>query len=87
MMQFLWGALTMAGWVAGLFFLQYWRATRDRLFAFFAVAFWLLALSWMVLGAFEIQTETRHYVYVIRLLAFLVLIVGILDKNRRTRSS
>ena len=28
----------------GLFFLKFWRNTLDRLFAFFAVAFWLLAL-------------------------------------------
>ena len=37
-----WGALAMACWVAGLFFLRFWRLSRDRLFVFFVLAFWLL---------------------------------------------
>ena len=42
MLTFLWGASALGCWVIGLFFLRFWRNTRDRLFAFFAAAFWVL---------------------------------------------
>ena len=42
---FVWGVLAMGSLVPALFFLRYWRSSRDRLFAFFAVAFGLMALS------------------------------------------
>lgn len=83
MNQFLWGALAMACWVAGLFFLQAWRSARDRFFLFFCLAFWVLSLSWVGLAVFQPQTETRHYYYVFRLLAFALIIMGIIDKNKR----
>ena len=83
MNSFLWGALAMACWIAGLFFLKSWRVTRDRLFLFFCLAFWVFSLSWIGLGVIQPTTETRHYVYVFRLVAFVLIIVGIVDKNRR----
>lgn len=83
MNEFLWGALAMASWVAGLFFLQFWRSTRDRLFLFFCLAFWVFSLTWIGLGVLQPPLESRHYTYVFRLLAFALIIVGIVDKNRR----
>jgi hypothetical protein len=77
-----WGALAMACWVAGLFFLRFWRLSRDRLFVFFVLAFWLLALNWLGLGLLS-GPETRHQVTWLRLIAFSLIIVGIVDKNRR----
>ena len=71
--------------VAGLFFFRFWRETHDRLFAFFGTAFWLLALSWTLLGLFSPAEEMRPYIYAIRLVAFLLIIVGIIDKNRASR--
>ena len=35
----LWGAISMASLVAGLFFLRFWKDTGDRFFLFFAVSF------------------------------------------------
>ena len=67
---------------AGLFFFRFWRESRDRLFAFFGAAFWVLALSWALLALINPSDETRPYVYAIRLLAFLLMIVGMVDKNR-----
>jgi hypothetical protein len=67
---------------AGLFFFRFWRESRDRLFAFFGAAFWVLAVSWVLLALINPTAETRPYVYAIRLLAFLLLIVGMIDKNR-----
>jgi hypothetical protein len=67
---------------AGLFFFGFWQDTRDRLFLLFAWAFWLLALSWLLLAFVNPTDETRPYVYAIRLLAFLLIIVATVDKNR-----
>ena len=74
-----------AAWANGLFFLRFWRESRDALFAFFGVAFWLLALSWTALAFFDVREESQPYVYGIRLIAFLLLIVGMIAKNRDTR--
>ena len=79
---FLQGFSAAGAWVAGLLFLRFWRESHDRLFAFFGAAFWLMSLSWALLGLFSPTEETRPYIYAIRLVAFLLLIVGIADKNR-----
>jgi hypothetical protein len=83
--QFCWGMLTMASLVASLVFLRYWKVSGDRLFAFFSVAFAMLALNWLALSAINPTLEARHLVYIIRLAAFIVIIVGIADKNRALR--
>lgn len=85
MQQFLRGGLVVACFVAGLFFLHYYRQTRDRIFVFFVVAFWSLAAHWVGLAIANPELESRHYIFLFRLLAFVALIVGILDKNRRSR--
>ena len=79
--QFLLGAVVMACGVAGLFFLRFYRRTRDRLFAAFAIAFWMLGANWLAL-AFTRQDEVRTVLYVVRLLAFVLILLAILDKNR-----
>jgi hypothetical protein len=57
--------------------------TRDRLFVFFAIAFAALAANWIGLSMIDPDVESRHNIYVLRLLAFVLIIVGIVDKNRR----
>lgn len=79
----IWSATAMGCVTAGLFFLRFWRDARDRLFLVFALAFFTLALNWIVLVAFPVATEEHHYAYVIRLVAFVLLLGGIVDKNRR----
>jgi hypothetical protein len=81
--QFFLGALVALSTVAALFFARYWRTSRDRLFGFFAAAFVLMAVNWGALAAFAPTEETRHYFYLIRLVAFLLIAFGIVDKNRR----
>ena len=81
---FVQGGCAMACWVIGLFFLRYWRVSGDRLFLFFLASFWTFALSWIGLIAFNPADDTRHWFYVARLVAFLLMIAGIIDKNRRT---
>lgn len=80
---FLSGAISFAALVAGLFFAKYWAISRDRFFLFFAAAFWIMAANWMVLATIGPRDETRHYFYIVRLAAFLLILIGIIDKNRR----
>ncbi len=82
---FLQGLSAAGAWVGGLFFIRFWRESSDRLFAYFAAAFWLLAVSWTLLGLISPTEETRPYIYAIRLVAFLLIIAGIVDKNRSSR--
>jgi hypothetical protein len=69
--------------VAGLFFLRFWRDSRDRLFMWFALAFWMLAGSYVLLGVISLATEWRVYVFVVRLAAFCLILAGIYEKNRQ----
>ncbi len=71
-----------AAFIAGLFFMRFWRDSRDSLFAFFGSAFWLLALSWVLLALINPTAETQLYIYSIRLVAFGLLIAGMVNKNR-----
>jgi hypothetical protein len=42
-----------------------------------------LALNWIGLSAVDPALELQHYVFLLRLLAFILIIMGIIDKNRR----
>ena len=79
--QFLLGANVMGCLGIGIFFLRFWRKTHDRLFAHFAAAFWLLGLNWLLLSFIQ-QDEARTILYLIRLLAFVLILFAIWDKNR-----
>jgi hypothetical protein len=85
MNQLVSGAMVMAYLAAGLFFLRFWRQTRDRLFAMFAAAFWILAIQRLSLGLTTETTENATWLYVIRLLAFLLILFAIIDKNRERK--
>jgi hypothetical protein len=76
------GAIITGYSVCALFFLRFWRTTRDRLFVVFSAAFWLLALQRFALGLIEPLEEWRTGLYVLRLLAFLLILGAIIDKNR-----
>jgi hypothetical protein len=83
MQDFILGATAMACWVAALFFLRFWRASRDRLFAMFSVAFLLLGLTRFGLSVAHDPTEGETYLYWVRLAAYVIILVAIVDKNRR----
>lgn len=74
--------LVAAGFaVCFLFFLRFWSRTKDGLFLGFALAFALLAISQALSTLLGLPQEERSWIYLIRLLAFLILIVAILRKN------
>jgi hypothetical protein len=82
MKLFVLGAIAMAYAVAGLFFLRYWARTRDRLFLVFALAFWLLGATRIVMAAINQFEETATYINWVRFAAFVLILLAILDKNR-----
>ena len=53
----------------------------------FGWAFWLLALERILLLALGTDEESRTYVYVIRLIAFLFILYAICHKNLADQSS
>lgn len=80
--SFLSGVIFLGSLVAALFFLRFWVQSRDRLFAMFALAFAVLGVNRLVLVVLDESNEARVYVYLVRLLAFLLIAVAIVDKNR-----
>ena len=82
---FLYGVLTSAACVAALIFLRFYKLTGDRLFAFFAAAFLGMALNWLALAITDPLSEDRYYVFLLRLAGYAFILVGIVDKNRRSQ--
>jgi hypothetical protein len=74
------GVSAAASIVVAAFFLRFWRETEDRLFGYLALGFALLAVNWATLSLLIVPAETRHFVYLVRLGAFVVLLGGLVDK-------
>lgn len=81
MRLFLYGAITLGFAAIGLFFLKYWRVTRDPLFVAFAVASWLLGLNQTLLATGFVPREEVTWLFVLRLAAFAIIAAAILAKN------
>ncbi len=82
MEQFLSGAVAMASLIAALFFTRFWRETKDRLFLFFALAFVILSFQRVLVASLNRPAEEQPLLYGFRLLAFILILVAIIDKNR-----
>ena len=83
MTEMLIGAIALAAFLVGLFFLRFWRATGDRFFLLFAVAFWLEGGDRLFAYRWVGMDEASPYHYLVRLLAYGLIIVAIVDKNRK----
>lgn len=78
------GAIAMGYLVIALFFLRFWRRTGDRFFMIFGIAFGLLAAN---NGAFYLTGEAIRepaWIYLIRLAAFVLIIIAVVSKNTGT---
>jgi hypothetical protein len=82
------GAIAMGSTVIALFFLRFWRSTRDRFFLYFALSFGIEGAH-RVYSALSFQeNEDSPLHYLIRLLAYGLILWAILEKNlpaRKTR--
>ena len=70
---------------AGLFFLKFWKKTRDSLFLAFTLAFWLLGLTQALLTFSNVPVEERSWLYLLRLAAFVLILIAIWRKNVKAR--
>ena len=78
---------TSAGFlVAAVFFARYWSRTREPLLGVFAAAFALIGMNNAIIGLADIPREAQSRVYLVRLAAFVLIIVGIVWTNLRGRA-
>jgi hypothetical protein len=76
------GAIAAGSGFAGLFFFRFWRHTRDRFFLYFAGSFWLEAVNRVALALLPYANEQEPLFYLVRLVAYGLIIAAIWQKNR-----
>jgi hypothetical protein len=81
--DFLSGGSMVACFAIALFFLRFWRETADRLFGIFALAFAVFGANRILI--LVLDDEDEIWVYVTRVVVFLLIIAAIVDKNRSSR--
>ena len=79
------GALAMATTAVGLIFLRLWRDSGDRFFLLFALSFLLEGVNRIALAFSRAPHEGISWHYLVRLAAYVLIILAILDKNRPAR--
>ncbi|HYD75362.1 DUF5985 family protein [Ramlibacter sp.] len=84
--QMLMGAIAMGSLVAGLFFFRFWRTTQDTFFLWFALSFWLEAGNRVALALLFAASELEPLFYLLRVVAYGLIVVAILQKNQRRRA-
>jgi len=80
------GAIAMASFVVALFFLRFWRASRDRFFLYFALSFAIEGGHRLFAALMFEESEDSPLHYLVRLLAYLLILWAILEKNWPRRS-
>ena len=82
MNEILLGAVSVASFVIGMFFVRFWLRSRDRFFLLFALAFLIEALNRFLLGASGSLREEAPAYYVVRIISYGLILYAIIDKNR-----
>jgi hypothetical protein len=80
---FVLGGIAMASATVALFFGRFYRDTRDPLFLYFSAAFALEAISRTLLAFSPSPNEGEPALYLLRALAYSLILAGIVQKNRR----
>ena len=81
------GAIAMASFVIALFFLRFWRGTRDRFFLYFALSFGIEGVHRIVSALTYDDAEDTPLHYLVRLLAYGLILWAILEKNLPARGA
>jgi hypothetical protein len=79
------GAIVMGSLVIALFFLRFWRNTRDRLFLYFSLSFGIEAIHRLYSALANDGGEDSPLHYLVRLVAYGLIIWAILEKNLSAR--
>ncbi len=75
------GAITMGSIVIALFFLRFWRDSNDRFFLYFALSFFIEGVHRLYSALHDAGGEDSPLHYLIRLLAYGLILWAILEKN------
>ncbi len=78
---FLVGVIATACLAAALFFLRFWRDTRDGFFLAFAVSFAIEAAYRIAILLLPKPNEGSPWLYLLRLAGYLVILFAIVRKN------
>lgn len=81
--EHLWSLTALLFAIVAVFFFRFFRDTKDRFFVIFGAAFLTFALHYACLVAWAVPDEARHWLYLVRLLGFALIVVAIIDKNRK----
>jgi hypothetical protein len=84
--MFLQGTITAGYAICSLFFLRYWKQTKDRLFIWFSISFFVLMINRTLLAYYSNEDDSV-VLYSIRLFAFVIILLAIIDKNARGASN
>ena len=79
------GAIAMASFIIALFFLRFWRDSRDRFFLYFALSFGIEGVHRIVSALTYDDNEDSPLHYLVRLLAYGLILWAILEKNLPAR--
>jgi uncharacterized membrane protein HdeD (DUF308 family) len=79
--QMLLGAIALGFFTTGLFFFRFWREGRDRFFLLFSCSFCVEGCNRIALAISVRPNEGTPTIYLIRLAAYSLILLAILDKN------
>ena len=79
---FLLGIVVTASLASGTFFLKFWQRTRDPLFLAFGIAFIIEGLNRIGFLLTEKPNDGSPIIYVVRLVAYLLILSAVVWKNR-----
>lgn len=80
---FLLGVIATASVTAAAFFWKFWKQTHDVLFLAFSAAFLVEGINRVCVLLLERPNEGHPFIYIVRFLAFLLILLAIANKNRR----
>jgi len=78
---FLMGVIVAASLIAALYFLKFWKTTRDMLFLAFSLFFVMQTIGISGTATLSHPNEGSLWIFVLRLLAVLGILGAILRKN------
>jgi hypothetical protein len=76
------GVIISASLASSLFFLKFWKHTRDGLFLAFSAAFFIEGVNRVGFLFAERPNEAGPAIYAVRLFAFFLILFAIVRKNR-----
>jgi hypothetical protein len=83
---FLLGVIVTASLTAAGFFWRFYRQTQDKLFLAFAAAFAIEGINRVAFLLVDKPSEGSPIIYMVRLVAFLLILGAIAAKNRGQRN-